>query len=256
MKIALPAADAGPRCRFRTGRACDLPGRPGPHLPELRGRPFRRACRSGAASSTGPPAPSCSTRPRAPALSTSPSTRAPSTSATRSSTSTRSARTCSTWRNIPTATYKGTLAGFKNGAPTEVDGEFTLHGVTKPLTLTIDQLHVQADPHGPRKSICGADATAPFNRDDFGIGFGEQVRLQDGREAGDPGGGDSFELTGRSLNGWGLAGSWRAPPSRCGRPVCGAAGCSPTARAKPLLSTFPGILALPGLVACPRRPIV
>ena len=39
---------------------------------------------------------------------------------------------------FPTATYKGTLANFKNGAPTEVEGQFTLHGVTKPLTLTIN----------------------------------------------------------------------------------------------------------------------
>src|SRR6266436_3279793 len=37
----------------------------------------------------------------------------------------------------PTATYKGTLGGFKDGAPTTVTGEFTLHGVTKPVTLSL-----------------------------------------------------------------------------------------------------------------------
>jgi beta-glucosidase len=34
---------------------------------------------------------------------------------------------------------KSTLIQFKDGAPTQVEGQFTLHGVTKPLTLTINQ---------------------------------------------------------------------------------------------------------------------
>jgi polyisoprenoid-binding protein YceI len=72
----------------------------------------------------------------------------------------------------PTATYKGKLAKFKNGAPTEVDGEFTLHGVTKPLTLTIDQFLCKPNPM-TKKEVCGADARATFNRKDFGMSFGE-----------------------------------------------------------------------------------
>ena len=38
----------------------------------------------------------------------------------------------------PTATYKGKLTDFKNGAPTKVEGELTLHGVTHPLTLNVN----------------------------------------------------------------------------------------------------------------------
>ncbi len=72
----------------------------------------------------------------------------------------------------PTATYKGKLANFKNGAPTEVQGEFTLHGVTKPLTLTIDQFLCKPNPL-VKKEVCGADAHGSFNRKDFGVGFGE-----------------------------------------------------------------------------------
>jgi polyisoprenoid-binding protein YceI len=72
----------------------------------------------------------------------------------------------------PTATYKGTLAGFVNGAPTKVEGQFTLHGVTKPLTLTIDQFLCKPNPM-TKKEVCGADAKATFNRKDFGMGFGE-----------------------------------------------------------------------------------
>jgi polyisoprenoid-binding protein YceI len=72
----------------------------------------------------------------------------------------------------PTATYKGKLASFKNGAPTEVQGEFTLHGVTKPLTLHIDSFLCKPNPM-TKKEVCGADATATFNRKDYGLNFGE-----------------------------------------------------------------------------------
>jgi len=73
----------------------------------------------------------------------------------------------------PTATYKGTLAGFKNGAPTEVDGQFTLHGVTHPLKLTINQFKCMTYPMD-KKEHCGADASARFNRADYGINFGDK----------------------------------------------------------------------------------
>ncbi|HVW68948.1 MAG TPA: YceI family protein [Steroidobacteraceae bacterium] len=72
----------------------------------------------------------------------------------------------------PTATYKGKLVKFKNGAPTEVEGEFTLHGVTKPLNLRIDQFLCKPNPM-TKKETCGADATASFNRKDYGMSFGE-----------------------------------------------------------------------------------
>jgi polyisoprenoid-binding protein YceI len=72
----------------------------------------------------------------------------------------------------PTATFKGTLVKFVNGAPTAVDGQFTLHGVTKPLTLTIDQFLCKPNPM-TKKEVCGADAKATFNRKDFGMPFGE-----------------------------------------------------------------------------------
>lgn len=72
---------------------------------------------------------------------------------------------------FPTATYKGKLTGFKNGAPTEVDGELTLHGVTKPLKLQIDSFKCKLN--NKQKDYCGADASAKFNREDFGVSFGK-----------------------------------------------------------------------------------
>ena len=73
----------------------------------------------------------------------------------------------------PTATYKGKLAGFKNGVPTEVDGQFTLHGVTHPLKLTLNQFKCMTYPMD-KKEHCGADAAASFNRADYGISYGDK----------------------------------------------------------------------------------
>jgi polyisoprenoid-binding protein YceI len=73
---------------------------------------------------------------------------------------------------FPTATYSGKLVNFRNGAPTAVEGNLTLHGVTKPLTLTINSFLCKPDPRA-MKERCGADATATFNRDEFGVDFGK-----------------------------------------------------------------------------------
>jgi polyisoprenoid-binding protein YceI len=73
---------------------------------------------------------------------------------------------------FPTATYKGKLANFKDGAPTEVQGELTLHGVTKPVTLKVNSFKCMAHPM-KKKEFCGADASATINREEFGIGWGK-----------------------------------------------------------------------------------
>jgi len=75
-------------------------------------------------------------------------------------------------QNFPTATYKGKLVKFKNGAPTEVQGDLTLHGVTKPVTLKLNSFKCMPHPM-KKKEFCGADASATINRKDFGIGWGE-----------------------------------------------------------------------------------
>jgi polyisoprenoid-binding protein YceI len=72
----------------------------------------------------------------------------------------------------PTATYKGTLVNFKDGAPTQVEGQFTLHGVTRPLNLTIRTFKCMTYPD--KKQHCGADAVGIFNRADYGISYGDK----------------------------------------------------------------------------------
>lgn len=74
----------------------------------------------------------------------------------------------------PTATYKGKFSKFNGDAPAEVQGDLTLHGITKPVTLTINSFMCKVNPM-MKKEVCGADASATFNRADFGISFGQQM---------------------------------------------------------------------------------
>ena len=72
---------------------------------------------------------------------------------------------------FPTATFSGKLAGFTNGAPKTVEGTLTMHGVTKPVTLTINSF--KCGPHRSGREVCGADAQATINREDWGVSFGK-----------------------------------------------------------------------------------
>ena len=73
----------------------------------------------------------------------------------------------------PTATFKSDSIKFDGDTPVAVDGQFTLHGVTKPLTLKINSF--KCIPHPMLKvEDCGADASAEFNRADYGIDYGVQ----------------------------------------------------------------------------------
>jgi len=72
---------------------------------------------------------------------------------------------------FPTATYKGTSIRFDGDTPVEVVGTFTLHGVTKPLNLKIDSFKCFMNPMVKRE-VCGAEASAQFDRADFGVDWG------------------------------------------------------------------------------------
>ncbi|HWX34547.1 MAG TPA: YceI family protein [Steroidobacteraceae bacterium] len=74
----------------------------------------------------------------------------------------------------PIAYYKGTLGDFVNGSPTTVEGQLTLHGVTKPFALRINSFKCIDDHPLPKQQLCGADASGTFNRADFGITVGQR----------------------------------------------------------------------------------
>ena len=73
----------------------------------------------------------------------------------------------------PTATYNGKFTKFNGDAPAEAQGTLTMHGVTKPVTLTINSFLCKPNPMS-KKEVCGADAKATFDRSDYGINFGDK----------------------------------------------------------------------------------
>jgi len=77
----------------------------------------------------------------------------------------------------PKATYKGRFDGAAGGASTQVIGDLTLHGVTKPVVLRIASFKCIAHPLNKRE-LCGADATASFKRDEFGLDAGKAYGFQ------------------------------------------------------------------------------
>jgi len=81
----------------------------------------------------------------------------------------------------PNVTYKSKSITFTGDVPTSIQGELTLKGVTKPLTLSINKFKCIMHPNLKRE-VCGADASATFNRADFGVtkglpAFSPEVKL-------------------------------------------------------------------------------
>ena len=72
---------------------------------------------------------------------------------------------------FPTITYKGSAIKFDGDKPVAVEGELTLLGVTKPVTLTIGKFKCIEHPMLKRE-VCGADATTEIKRSDFGLNYG------------------------------------------------------------------------------------
>lgn len=70
---------------------------------------------------------------------------------------------------FPTITYKSTKLNFAGDKLASVDGNLTIKGVTKPVTLTVTSF--QCMPHPMlKKDACGANATAKVKRSEFNAG--------------------------------------------------------------------------------------
>jgi len=69
----------------------------------------------------------------------------------------------------PTATFKSTKVNFDGDKPSTVEGNLTIKGVTKPVTLTVSSF--QAMPHPMvKKDAIGANASVKVKRSDFNMG--------------------------------------------------------------------------------------
>jgi polyisoprenoid-binding protein YceI len=88
---------------------------------------------------------------------------------------------------FPKATFKSTKVVFEDGKPKSIDGQLTIKGVTKPVTLTVSSF--QAMPHPMlKKAALGANAWTVIKRSEFNAGkyapyVGDEVRIDIAIEA-------------------------------------------------------------------------
>jgi len=82
---------------------------------------------------------------------------------------------------FPEIKYKSTKVTLLDGDKANVEGELTLMGVTKPVTLDVHRVHCGVHPMN-KKDVCGFDATATIKRSDFGVNYalpaiGDEMKL-------------------------------------------------------------------------------
>ena len=88
---------------------------------------------------------------------------------------------------FPTATFKSTTVVFEGDKPAKIEGNLTLKGVTKPVTLTVTSFHTMPHPM-LKKDAIGANAFTTVKRTDFNMGknapyVGDEVRIDIAIEA-------------------------------------------------------------------------
>jgi polyisoprenoid-binding protein YceI len=69
---------------------------------------------------------------------------------------------------FPTMTFKSNKFTFKDGKVVAAEGDFTLLGVTKPLTVTVSDFRCGDHPM-LKKPMCGANISGTIKRSDFGM---------------------------------------------------------------------------------------
>jgi polyisoprenoid-binding protein YceI len=72
---------------------------------------------------------------------------------------------------FPTATFKGNDFKFEGDKLVAVNGNLTLRGVTKPVTLKVEAFNCGNHPMN-KKPMCGADASTTIKRSEFGVKYG------------------------------------------------------------------------------------
>jgi polyisoprenoid-binding protein YceI len=87
----------------------------------------------------------------------------------------------------PNMTYKGTRFRFEGDKLVGVDGELTLLGVTRPLSLTVTHFLCGQHPR-TKKEECGANAVGQLKRSDYGMKaflpiIGDDIKLMIQTEA-------------------------------------------------------------------------
>ncbi|MDZ7893208.1 MAG: YceI family protein [Rhodoferax sp.] len=70
---------------------------------------------------------------------------------------------------FPTATFKSTKVMFEGDKPAAVEGNLTIKGITKPVTLKLTNFVSTAHPMN-KKDVIGANAITTIKRSEFGAG--------------------------------------------------------------------------------------
>ena len=70
----------------------------------------------------------------------------------------------------PTATFRSNRIRFENGEPKTVEGDLTIKGITKPVTLQVHAFNCGDHPMA-KVPACGANAKAAIRRSDFGLTY-------------------------------------------------------------------------------------
>ncbi|MCM2306013.1 MAG: YceI family protein [Sulfuritalea sp.] len=68
----------------------------------------------------------------------------------------------------PSISFKSTSVKFDGDKPVAIDGNLTIKGVTKPVTLTVTNFHAMPHPM-LKKDAIGANAVAKVKRSDFNM---------------------------------------------------------------------------------------
>ena len=84
-------------------------------------------------------------------------------------------------QEFPHMTFKSINVKFAGDNPSEIDGQLTLLGVTKPLVLKVDRWICKDNPNN-KKPMCGGNASGAFKRSDFGMKYavpavGDEIKL-------------------------------------------------------------------------------
>jgi polyisoprenoid-binding protein YceI len=72
-------------------------------------------------------------------------------------------------KKYPAITFKSTKLNFRDDTPISVDGNLTIKGVTKPVTLEIASFKCMPHPM-LKKEACGANAMTKIRRSEFNAG--------------------------------------------------------------------------------------
>jgi polyisoprenoid-binding protein YceI len=76
----------------------------------------------------------------------------------------------------PTMTFRSTAVREAGEGEYEMDGDLTINGITKPVTLEVEFLGTEVFP-GDGKTHAGFSATTSITRDDYGIDFNMPLSL-------------------------------------------------------------------------------